>query len=552
VSLHDDMRAIKLAIDSNADGKRPLEGKPFLQHKLCLIAKEAALSLQEESRKKLYRDLGKALDRARRSPAPEEMAEKIIALSSAKILDALRYDEREAEKFHILPEEEVYPMDQSTWLGRFMLWSRHGNSPLGYHAWSGISALGATCQRRVYFPAARHIWMNMYIILGGDRSTGKGQGFDNAMEVLDLVNAQLNADIQPGMNTPLDKIIRIIPPDSTQEAIITSLAGGTTRGGFELGEEDEDGAADVHMLGGERIDATGILALDEMATWFGKGAWGADKRGAFLTQIKESDSYSKDTKISGLENLQNLAFSLLACCAPGWMGSAIDSDMLGSGFKDRCMWIHRGPIWMRRYERSIITALPTDPIEANYLAQWLRENILDMRFQAPAMIQPKAQEEMQSFYLSEVSREEKDFKIFGTSGDANSSNRLLWALAQVATLLAVSRGGFQLQLDVTIQDVEQAIAIINVEMQSMALFMEEANKDKSVNVEQAMLGYLPGVGGCCMMSLFNRRFRNYGPPAVIRRFVGNLVDQGLADVKVRPGRGDYVRLIDHACEKCES
>jgi hypothetical protein len=201
---------------------------------------------------------------------------RVLDLPQEDMFDALRYDPKANEAFALHNEEGIYPTSGPGFLGRYVKWARPGNAPMAYHVWSGLTVLGAAAQRRIFFPGARRVFMNMYMMLGGHRSTGKGQAFDAAVKMLDCVNDEVNRRADLTVDDRRSMRVNILPSDSTMESLITGLAQEVGHlverlPGEEEGNPDDPGAIRVGP-DMRPIDATGILPLDELATWFGEGS----------------------------------------------------------------------------------------------------------------------------------------------------------------------------------------------------------------------------------------------------------------------------------------
>ena len=483
------------------------------------------------------------------------MFHRLRTLPQEDILDALRFNPKVLADYTFSPGEEVYPTASPTaqsWLARYLWWARTGNAPLGFHAWSALSILGTVAQRRIFFPGARRIWLNMYIMLGGVRSSGKGQAHESAMKILHLANRIIEAK-DWDEDTKRQRRLNILPSDITAEAIITDLKGRVVVS--EPGDQrrTEDGMVEVDPPHEEqRADATGIIPLDEAATFFGKDAWGVARKGPMLTEMKEADRYTKRTKKDGLEELSNLALGMLACCAPDWMQGTIDTNMLGGGLMDRIVWVHREPVWQRREQWNIRNAPPRDPLVAEGLAHWLVDNVLCMPTKVPAEMTPGAEQVVDGYYAKLVARERAAYERFGADMEETTANRAVWATIQVATLLAVSDGKLP-RLLVDADHAQTAVDWIETENQSMKRFLKEAHRRRDQVNDQKIIQYVEECGGCCKLGSLHQRFRNeIGLVHQIKPFLDScLTLSQLESVQLTsPRRVEVVKLPDHSCPNC--
>lgn len=529
----------------------------YHQYLVMVLLKEMWPALPPAQQQLYTRQMCEAIRRCRDATKPEVVFQQLLRLEEDELYDALRFDWTQANKYQLDPGEEIYPeasISSRSWLSRYLWWARIGNAPLAFHVWSGLAVLGTVAQRRIFFPGGRRIWMNSYIMLGGDRSSGKGQAFEAAMLIMNKVN-QLIASESWDEATKRQRRLNLMPSDVTSESLVTEMRNRITGVGDAVTEEDEEtGVTRVRFenLDEQVADATGLIPLDEAATFFGKDAWGAARKGVFLTTLKESERYTKSTKRSGYEELDKLAIGMLACCAPTWMHSVIDRDYLGGGLMDRVVWVFRPPSWRRRRETNIRSSPPKDPLIAMGLARWLVDKVLCHPVKIPAQMTPEAEARIDQFYLDLLDREEEAHRKFGTDADVTTANRAIWATIQVATLLAMAEGEFP-PLIVNEGHAGTAILWIRAEEHSMRDFMKETAKSASQLLEQKMLDYLGRCGGCSMKSTFNQEFRQHGMSHELAKAVRSLEDQGRVETRkrVENRKITYYRLVGHECEECQ-
>lgn len=534
---------------------------PFAQYDLVILLATLWDGLtpaqQQESLSQAIQVIGRCRGAVDQDTAVQ-LFHRLRRLPQADLLDALRYDADALDDYQLEPGEEVYPEASPaspSWLGRYLWWARSGTAPLGFHAWAALSVLGTTAQRRVFFPGARRIWMNTYTMLGGMKATGKGQALDAALKVLHKVNDIVEAQ-DWDEDTKIQRRLNILPSDITGEALVSDLKGRVTA---ELGgamEEDEDtGLVNVQLEGRQeqRADATGLIPLDEAATFFGEGAWNVAGKAALLTTLKESDRYVKRTKRSGLEELNNLALGMLACCAPAWMQSTIDTDIVGGGLMDRFVWVYREPCWERRMRWNIVNAPPRDPLIAEGLAQWLVDRILCLPTMLPTMLSPGARKALDDYSKHLVQAERRTYEKYGPDMEETTAGRAVWATTQVATLLALADGNHP-RLVIESHHVEQARLWVDTENRSLAEFLKQANSKRDRKHEVRVLEFMERCGGCVLMGTINQQFRNsIGTAKEVRLVVESLVDQHLGEIRMltSPRRREYGRIAGHKCRECE-
>jgi hypothetical protein len=529
-------------ISSVAESPQTTETRTYTQYVVVTRLKKRWPDLNEGQRTAEIAATVPLIDRLSGMSAADAQTilRSVVTLPDEEILAALTWVK---PHYEVAEEERIYDA-LGGFLGRYLEWSRQGNAPLGYHVWSGITALGALCQRRIFVSVGRSIYMNFYTILGGHKSTGKGQASDAAEEFLRKVNTRFEGD--PDEKS---KKINLLPPDTTQEALVSTLARLLDQ---RTRDKNMPDGSKITIMDEAKIDATGYLSLDELATFLGKDVWNASRRTPFLVQIKESNRYEKVTKKSGLESLQNVAVSMLAGCAPDWLHSTVDSDMLGGGFMDRTVWVYREPHWERRRSESVVTSVPKDPVELSLLADWGARCISSLEVKEPAIVPQATKNALHNFYLEMLDKEHASYLRYGADSREKSANRILWIAAQLSTLIALG-GTDEIFPPVIVKPdhVDLARAIILLEEQSMKKFIEEGTRSKSVYWDNRVLDYLTDMGGCASRGSMNQEFRRqFGSTDEVARVVKNLLDQDLVFHETH-GTSVIYWLADHErCPRC--
>ena len=193
------------------------------------------------------------------------------------------------------PDERMYPT--TGLLGAFCNWNRESDVPLAFYFWAGVAMVGAACRYNFFIDRNTDLLrLNHYLVLVGDKATGKSTAMNAAVEVLGSLNA-LVWGWKPGRPLPDVRVkhpfnVRLLPTDTNQETLVRVLQR----------REDvlEDGSKVV-------VDSTGLLALDELATFLGRDTWAISKRVPFLTEVYSADTYAYHTQKGGEIGLANLA-----------------------------------------------------------------------------------------------------------------------------------------------------------------------------------------------------------------------------------------------------
>jgi hypothetical protein len=482
-----------------------------------------------------------------------ELLERLLLMEDYKVYMAVKFNPVANTKYTLTEDERVYPGPGDGFIGRYLMWARNGNAPLAFHYWACLCLLGVCAQRRFFLPMAKTIFLNLYVVLGGDKSSGKGQALDPVLYLIKLINERI-----AGMPEEHRMRLNMMPSDCTQEALISDLMHRCSTPPRRIDEMsiNEDGLAVVEKPEEERrqmVDACGFLPLDEMATFFGKDAFNVAKRVPFMTTIKEADDYVKVTKASGTEVLRNVALSMLACCAPDWMQNTIEGDLFGSGFMDRCVWCYRKPAWERRMDKSIVGAAGMDPLQAEGLADWLIDNMLVKDFRTPIELSYLARDTFHNRYQKMVMFEKSGFDAHGSDNEALSANRLSWLLLQVAALHRISEGT-EGQVLIQPEHFDIAWQTLKQETESLRTFLQEGRRQKNEAIDRRLMKFLELEGGCVARARLIATHRGLGKSQEVQSLMQELIDQDLVETvkQTTNGRPRHVyRERGHSCEKCE-
>jgi hypothetical protein len=277
-----------------------------------------------------------------------------------------------------------------------------------------------------------------------------------AMEVVHKVNEKLALRDDPLLR---HKHIKVLAEEATLKGLMLDLARM-----LDPKEYDKDDPA----------DATGILALDEMASYFGKDTFRVTEKFPFFNRNKNAPYYSKTTG-EGTVELHNTAISIIAACAPAWLRSTIQLEQLGGGFWDRCMVVYRKPVRVRARQYPNWELPPRDPVECSWLAQYI-VNILDYPKKIPAFLSPDAKKFMTEIHKQMLAEEHLYEDIHGHVDEIVSAGRMTNFANQLAMLIALS-AGLRDPLEISLEDVQMASKIVETEMRSLRSFLAESRKE---------------------------------------------------------------------------
>lgn len=195
------------------------------------------------------------------------------------------------------------------WLEAYVEYASFSEAPKRMHYWSGMSAIAGALRRRVWIDMAYFKWYaNMYVIIVAppgivQKSTTAGI----AMNLLRQV---------PGINFGPDSV--------TWQALVTTFASATEC--FSIGEELYPMSAITlessefgNLLNPHDRDMVDLL----VTLWDGK-----------------QGTFSKITKMSGSDKIENPWINIIACTTPAWIAGNFPEYMIGGGFTSRCVFVY--------------------------------------------------------------------------------------------------------------------------------------------------------------------------------------------------------------------
>lgn len=263
-------------------------------------------------------------------------------------------------------------------------------------------------------------------------------------------------------------------------------------------------------------EAVALIVCDELSNLLGKSTYNAPKRIPLFTELAFESTYSKRTKVGGMEEVERMALSILACTQPGWMRNTIVSDALEGGFIERANFIHRPPS-SRMYPMMSIPIL--DPLQAESLADRLVE--LASHTGNPQLIQatPEGQEFFDNWYRNEHRKGPRD----RADTSLHSLERRCIHLLRMASLICISEGDTipWLQID----HIKQAIRIIEAEDRFYPQFIAEASESGDSAMAREVLAWIGSQGGVVTKTQYSQhsKFKSWGKETR-DRIMENLLD----------------------------
>lgn len=197
------------------------------------------------------------------------------------------------------------------WLKAFIDYASFGEAPLKMLFWTGVSTICGALRRRVWLDMKYFQWVpNMYIIMVAPPG---------------IVSKSTTANV--GMNL-LRRVegVSFGPDVVTWQALIESLAKST-----ELVVDEDTG---------EYLPMSCVtIASDEFGTFLNP-----DDREMVDVLVSLWDgkrgSFTKVTKMSGNDSIENPWINIIACTTPAWISGNFPEYMIGGGFTSRCVFVY--------------------------------------------------------------------------------------------------------------------------------------------------------------------------------------------------------------------
>lgn len=536
-------------------GSPTLGEDPYLQKELVVQLKRCWPALGSGSREDFTRSVAARVPRCALSERPETLLLAILKLSEEDIRRSLLLLPTRGQDYHCLPEEKLY-LEVPGWLGRYLSYAKWNYVPLGFHFWSAVAALGAVCQRRVYFDAGQFfILPNWYLFLVGDSATGKSAAATTALDLLKRLNRQICPSENKEDRLPYGRqFVNLLPGDVTVPRACEIL-GHLRYNPRPHGGPQADGTVLLPASDGP-VDATAFLYIDEVANFLGRDAYAPTEKVAWLTEMKEVDEYKKSTKGGGDVVLRNCSLSMVGCCAPSWLKGVIDPTVLGGGLADRTTYVFREPVWERKLQYSPfhLQGIPKDPILAEILASELL-GVSQLEGKKTPELSPKLGDHGHTLYRQLVEEEKQRYDAYGSTDDMTSSSRGFNDVLRLSTLFALSETlGTHLwpRLEITKDHIELAFQIVRQEEKSFRRFLERSTEGPMDVLEHKVwtaLRTLKEEDRCVLRSEFFTRLLRGQRVAKVVPVVKEFVERGVMET-VRLGHGERWRATHHLCEHC--
>lgn len=224
--------------------------------------------------------------------------------------------------------------NHADWLEAFCDYARFGEAPRKMYFWVGVSAIAGALRRKVWIDQAYFKWFpNFYIILVAPPGiVSKSTTASVAMRLLRRV---------PG--------IKFGPDVVTWQALVGAFADAT----------------ELYDVGNGTADYRAMSALTIESSEFGNLLNPQDKEMVdLLVSLWDGreGSFTKLTKMSGNDKIENPWINMIACTTPAWIAGNFPEYMIGGGFTSRCVFVYAS-------EKEKYVAYPGLHVPADLAAQ---------------------------------------------------------------------------------------------------------------------------------------------------------------------------------------
>lgn len=198
----------------------------------------------------------------------------------------------------------------ANWISAFLEYASYGEAPLKTLFWTGVSTIAGALRRKVWIDQKYFQWTPcFYIIIVAppgiiSKSTTANIGMNLLREV-------------PGINFGPDAI--------TWQALVQHMG--------EIGESFYMNLTDTY----HPMSAI-TIASDELGNFLDPSDNGMMNSLISLWDGKQG-GFSKVTKHSGSDSIENPWINLIGCTTPSWIKENFPESMIGGGFTSRCIFV---------------------------------------------------------------------------------------------------------------------------------------------------------------------------------------------------------------------
>lgn len=340
-------------------------------------------------------------------------------------------------------------------------------SPVIYHRWSLIAALGAFLGRQYYFPFGDgKLYPNQYVMLIGNPGTRKSSAIKGVKKVLGAAGY----DKFSAERTTKEKFLLDLEGKEDEN----TGPGGKTNGRTNLSAQDilgnlglDDGAGDH-----DGIPREVFITADEFNEFAGTGNLDfLSTLGALWDWDDESNTYRQRFKNSKSISIYQPTISILGGNTHQSFQAAFPAAAIGQGFLSRLILVHSEPSGRK-------ITFPPAPDERLIVELGERFNAIKTKVRGPATRSASASEALDT--INRTWRDIDDYRL------KSYSTRRFTHLLKLCLITSAAR----VTTRIDVQDVLLANTILTFTENSMSKALGEYGKQRNSEATQAVMSAL--------------------------------------------------------------
>lgn len=371
----------------------------------------------------------------------------------------------------------------------YLEYTKSQESPESFHLWTAMAMLSAALGQHVYYDRRRYkLCPNLYVFLvAGSAKCRKSVAMGQGMRLLRKIE-----------NPPM-----VFSTKITTEALIGAVVKSQAQ----------------EPITGRSI-AGGLLSIPELAVFLGKDARDG-KLIALLTDLYDfHEEWAYETKIRGVERVQNVCLSMLAATTIKWLKQSLTNEDIGGGFTSRVLFV---------YEQSTDRNFPSpeDAGEEIGLAPVLvRELNRVSRLRGAFRQTPESKAWYEEWYQTIPDEDGPLGGYFGRKHDH---------AIKVAMVLSAAEGN---SLIIEKRHMQRGVAMMDRLEESMRMVYEAIAMDEFGERTEDILGFIRSKpGGVLWSELARTKWRAVKNMEELEEHIGKLLGAGIVqEVEVRGGR----------------
>ena len=320
------------------------------------------------------------------------------------------------------------------WLSNYLELTEDGEPPYLFKLWSGISTIAACLQRKCFMTWKTEIYPNMYVVIVGPSGCRKGTAMGPCLDLLYDTNVPLAAE------------------SITREALIQRLKKTTSN------TPGPDGMAVLH--------SSITIFSPELAVFIGQN------NPTLISSLTDwydcRKKWTYETKNMGTDFIQGVWVNLIGATTPSLLQNTLPRDAIGGGLTSRIIFVYGD-------KKSKLNPCPI-------WGEWhwaLREKLLaDLESIVAMSGQFTINKDYTDLYMDWYITQSKKPAI----RDPNFApylERRPTHLRKLSMIMSASRSD---ELQLTTQDFERALAILEDTERRMACVFQGYGRDKSAEL----------------------------------------------------------------------